>query len=123
MAEIEDAAAAAIAASIDDDAPARAPAGTVPFGSGAGTGPMNSSSSTTPLGGQGLNAGSGTRPMEGNWAVATDDEKFAEAQAQTRIDRARADASFREFCKSPGDPARGPIAGLEFIQPKGQNNE
>ena len=116
MAEIENTMATKIANSIDGDATAPASPLTSPFTGGPGTGPMNSSSSTTPLGGQGLNAGPGTTPMEGHFAVATDDAEFAEAQEQTRLDRARADASFREFCKNPGDTARGVVAGLEFIE-------
>ena len=125
MAEIEQAA-AAIAASLDDgDATAPANAGTSPFSGGTGTADgTHYAPGTAPMHDcKGLNAGTGTRPMGDNWNMEDNSDLIAKVQQQVRLDRARSDASFREFCRNPGDPARGVVAGLEFIQPKGQNNE
>lgn len=119
MAEIEQAAAAAIAASLDDgDATAPASAGTVPFGGGTGTvDGTHYAPGTTPMHDiKGLHAGTGTRPLGGNWNMDDHSDEIAKVQQQVRIDRARSDASFREFCKNPGDTARGGVAGLEFIK-------
>lgn len=82
MAEIEQAAAAAIAASLDDDATAPASAGTTPFGGGSGTGSLNSHSGTTPLGGQGMNATPGTAPAPPGLRAISENPDFAEPSAQ-----------------------------------------
>ena len=79
MAEIEQAAAAAIAADLDaGDATATSNAATVPL-NGAGdtlSGGLHSSSSTRPMdGGQGMNAGAGTRPLGDGWNVTHDADK------------------------------------------------
>ena len=126
MAEIEQSVAAEISDTLDaGDATAPASAGTAPFGGGTGTadGGTHYAPGTTPMHDcKGLNAGTGTRPMGDNWNMEDNSDLIAKVQQQVRLDRARDDASFRAYCLNPGDRP-GPIAGLEFIQPKGQNDE
>ena len=143
MARIEDEIAGAVAGELDAGEAPPAHHGTFEPGGGPGTSSMNYAPGTsqteghrvTPLnGGSGTSIGVEFTDPGGDLAAATIAEAadaeareerarmLAEVIAQTRLDRAAADASFRAFCRA-GRTESEHIPGLDELKAKIEGTE
>lgn len=133
MSEIENAITDGVVGGLDAGDVAAAPKSESGVNAGSGTRTLHYGPGTTQTGlaVADLNGGPGTTPgveyiIPGGAedAVTTQDREkdLSAVIAQTKIERAAADASFRAFCNGPRQES-GHVAGLEHLQAKLERND